>query len=221
MTEQIPSATPAVAGRRRRFDARPVLWKLALEIGPLLVFFTAYQHGGIFVATGAYMIVTVLAALVSYRREGKPPLLPLIGTALVLLFGGLTLALDARMFIVMRPTIVNGLFAAAAFYALLADRPLLRMVFGDALALSEAGWRGLTLRVALFLTFMAVLNEVVWRSFALDIWVDFKVFAVLPLDGLFVAAMRPYVRRHHAPGPSGTKRHSDCFPDRQPQRSNP
>ncbi|WP_207481191.1 septation protein A [Arenibaculum pallidiluteum] len=204
MTQPIATAAhSAAAPRRHRFAVGPVLWKLALEIGPLLVFFTAYQHAGIFAATGAYMGVTLLAALISYRREGKLPLLPLIGTVLVLVFGGLTLALDAQMFILIRPTIVNGLFASAAFYAVATGRPLMQMVFGDALSLTPSGWRGLTLRVALFLTFMAVLNEAVWRSFPLDAWVNFKVFAVLPLDAVFVAAMWPYVRRHHLPEATG------------------
>lgn len=192
----LPVDAPPVAATRR-LDVRAVLWKLALEIGPLLVFFTAYQQAGIFVATGIYMAITLLVAAISWRREGKLPLLPLVGTVLVLSLGGMTLALDDETFIVVRPTIVNLLFAGALMFGMLTGRPLLRMVFGDAMALSERGWRGLTIRVMLFLVFMAALNEVVWRGFPLDVWVTFKVFAVLPLDAAFVAAMWPYVRRHH------------------------
>lgn len=194
-----PAAAAPVAAARHRIDVRAVLWKLALEIGPLLVFFTAYQQAGIFAATGIYMAITLLVAAVSWRREGKLPLLPLVGTVLVLALGGLTLALDDETFIVVRPTIVNLLFAGALLFGSLTGRPLLKMVFGDAMALTERGWSGLTLRVMLFLVFMAALNEIVWRGFPLDVWVSFKVFAVLPLDAAFVAAMWPYVRRHHRP----------------------
>ncbi len=201
MTETYPDALPAQAapasGRRRRIDVKAVIWKLALELGPLMVFFLSYQQAGIFAATGIYMAITVAVALLSWKREGKLPLLPLVGTVLVLALGALTLALDDETFILVRPTIVNLLFAGALLFGLLAGRPLLKMAFGDALQLTEAGWRGLAVRVMLFLVFMAALNEVVWRNFPLDAWVNFKVFAVLPLDAVFVAAMWPYVRRHH------------------------
>jgi intracellular septation protein len=199
MTETISAAGPALRPARRRIDVKAVLWKLALELGPLTVFFASYQQAGIFAATAIYMGVTLLVALVSWWREGRLPVLPLVGTVLVLVMGALTLALDDETFIVMRPTLVNLLFAGALLFGMLTRRPLLRIVFGESLALTERGWHGLTLRVFLFLLFMAALNEAIWRTCPLDVWVDFKVFAVLPLDAAFVACMWPYVRRNHPP----------------------
>ena len=122
--------------------------------------------------------------------------MPLITGVFVLVFGGLTLWLQDDHFIKIKPTIVNGLFAAILFGGLLSGRLFLKIVFGDVMHLSEEGWRVLTLRWALFFVFLAFLNELVWRSFSTDTWVTFKVFGIMPITFVFALAQIGLLKKH-------------------------
>jgi intracellular septation protein len=113
-----------------------------------------------------------------------------------LVFGGLTLWLQDEQFIKIKPTLVNALFAGALFTGLLAGRSLLKIVFGEVFRLTDEGWRKLTFRWACFFTFLAVLNEVVWRSFSTDVWVSFKVFGIMPLTMIFAIAQMGLLKQH-------------------------
>ena len=172
------------------------LIKIALEAGPLAVFFFANGRFGLFPATGIFMGAVLLALLISYRLERRIPILPLVSGAFVLVFGGLTLALNDELFIKLKPTIVNGLFAAILFGGLLAGRSLLRPLLGTMLDMNEAGWRRLTFAWACFFVLLAALNEYVWRSFSTDTWISFKLFGIMPLTLVFSAAAIFSVRRH-------------------------
>lgn len=172
------------------------LFKLAIDIGPLLIFFGAYARGGIMAATAAFMIATVAALAVSYATVRRIPLIPLVTGAIVLVFGGLTLIFANDVFIKLKPTMVNGLLAAALFGGLLFRQPLLKPLFEMAFQLDEPGWRRLTWRWACFFLAMAALNEIVWRNFSTDTWVSFKVFGLLPLTFAFSLAQIPLIRRH-------------------------
>lgn len=173
--------------------------KLTVEAGPLILFFAANAWGGIFVATGVFMIAIIAALAVSWTFERKLPAVPLFTAGIVLVFGGLTLWLADETFIKLKPTILNGMFAAALLGGLLAGRSLLKPLFGPVFRLDEAGWRALTGRWALFFAAMAVLNEVVWRSVSTDMWVNIKVFGYLPLTFLFAIAQTPLIQRHTLP----------------------
>ena len=108
--------------------------------------------------------------------------MPLVSGVFVVAFGGLTLYLQDDTFIKVKPTIVNLLFAAILFGGLVADRPLLRHLFGGEFKLSDEGWRKLTFRWASFFVALAILNEFVWRTMSTDHWVTFKVFGILTID---------------------------------------
>ena len=172
------------------------LVKLAIEAGPLLVFFIANAKAGIFVATGAFMVAIVVALGASWLLERKLPMLPLVTAGFVLVFGGLTLALQDDLFIKLKPTIVNTLFAATLFGGLIAGKPLLKPLLGAALELTDEGWRKLTWRWAWFFVALALLNEAVWRSLSTDAWVAFKVFGIMPLTFLFLLSQLPLIRSH-------------------------
>ncbi|WP_119419333.1 septation protein A [Desertibaculum subflavum] len=172
------------------------LVKLAIETGPLLVFFVTNARFGIFAATGAFMVAIVAALAASYAIERKLPTLPLVTAFFVLVFGGLTLMLQDELFIKLKPTIVNTLFAAILAGGMLFDRPLLKPLMGAVLPLDDQGWRILTWRWAGFFLLLAVLNEVVWRTQTTDTWVSFKVFGVMPLTIVFMLAQVPLLRRH-------------------------
>ncbi|HET9132269.1 MAG TPA: septation protein A [Terriglobia bacterium] len=178
-----------------QFD-RKQLVKLVVEFGPLLVFFFANSHYGIYTGTGAFMVATVISLIASQILLGRIAIMPLITSVFVLVFGGLTLWLQDDHFIKMKPTIVNALFASILFGGLLTNRVFLKIVFGDVMKLSEEGWRLLTLRWAVFFVFLAVLNEVMWRGFSTDTWVAFKVFGIMPITFVFALAQIGLLKKY-------------------------
>ena len=175
----------------------PVL-KLALELGPLVVFFVANSRGGLFVGTGAFMAATVIALAVSWALTRRIPIMPLVSGAVVLVFGGLTLALQDELFIKLKPTIVNLLFAGALFGGVAFGKPLLAIVFDQAFDLTHEGWMKLSTRWAWFFVFLAALNEVVWRTQTTDFWVAFKVWGIMPITMIFALAQAPLLQRYSA-----------------------
>ena len=177
-------------------DLRGQLLKLLVEVGPLVVFFVMNARAGIFWGTGGFMVAIVISLIASRILFGRVPVMPLVTGVFVLVFGGLTLWLQDEQFIKIKPTLVNALFAGALFTGLLAGRSLLKIVFGEVFRLTDEGWRKLTLRWAFFFTFLAVLNEVVWRSFSTDVWVSFKVFGIMPLTMIFAIAQMGLLKQH-------------------------
>ncbi|MFA7305777.1 MAG: septation protein A [Hyphomicrobium sp.] len=174
-----------VAAENTQVFDRKQLIKLVVEFGPLLVFFVTNSRFGIYTGTGAFMVATVISLIASWTLLGRIAVMPLITSVFVLVFGGLTLWLQDDHFIKIKPTIVNGLFAAILIGGLATGRLFLKIVFGEVMRLSEDGWRILTLRWALFFVFLAVLNEVMWRFFSTDTWVAFKVFGIMPITFVF------------------------------------
>ncbi|WP_414464310.1 septation protein A [Hyphomicrobium sp. DY-1] len=181
---------------------RKQLIKFIVELGPLLVFFFVNSHYGIFAGTAAFMVATVVALVASRVFLGRIATMPLVTGVFVLVFGGLTLYLQDDHFIKMKPTIVNGLFAAILAGGLLFDRLFLKIVFGDVMRLTREGWRILTIRWALFFVVLAVLNEVMWRLFSTDTWVTFKVFGIMPLTFVFALAQIGVLKRYEDTTPN-------------------
>lgn len=172
------------------------LIKLALDLGPLIVFFAAFSYFGIFVATGAFMAAVLAALAAGYVRERRLPPMPLFTAVLVVIFGGLTLYLKNETFIKMKPTVLYGLIGFLLLGGLGFDRLFIKYAFAQAFDLSEEGWRKLTWRWGLFALALAGLNEFVWRNFATVVWVDFKVWAIMPLIFLFALAQTPLLLKH-------------------------
>jgi intracellular septation protein len=173
--------------------------KLALDLGPLIVFFVANARYGIFAATGTFMVAIVIALAVSYALTRHLPIMPLVTAIIVLVFGGLTLILHDELFIKVKPTIIYVLFGGVLIGGLAFGKPLLGIVFDSVFNLTEEGWRKLTWRWAIFFLALAVLNEIVWRTQTTDVWVGFKVFGVVPLTFLFGALQYPLLTRYAAP----------------------
>ena len=176
--------------------APSVLLKLAIELGPLLVFFGTNAAAGIYAGTAAFMVATVVSLLVAWFSYHKLPIMPIVSGVIVLVFGGLTLYLRDETFIKLKPTIVYTMFAGLLVAGLLWKKPMLALLFGPVFTLTEEGWRKLTVRWALFFAVMAVLNELVWRNVSTDAWVSFKAFGFLPLTFLFAIAQVPLMQRH-------------------------
>jgi intracellular septation protein len=174
------------------------LLKLALDFGPLILFFFANSRYGIFVATATFIVAVLAALAVSYVLTRQLPIMPVITAIIVVVFGGLTLILHNDVFIKIKPTILYALFGAVLLGGLFFGKSLLGVVFDSLFQLTEEGWRKLTLRWALFFFALAALNEIVWRNTSTDVWVDFKVFGVLPLTFLFGALQFRLLKKYAA-----------------------
>ena len=179
--------------------------KIAIELGPLVVFFAAYSMRGLMIATAAFMVAITISLGLSVWIERRVPLMPMVTAGVVMVVGGLTLILADETFIKMKPTIINGLFAGALFVGLAMDRAFLKILFGTVMKLDERGWKKLSLRWALFFTFVAVLNEIVWRNVDTDLWINFKVFGILPITLVFALAQTPLIHRHSLDGAAAEK----------------
>jgi len=176
------------------------LLKLALDLGPLLIFFVANTVFGIFTATGVFMVVMLIAIAVGIAIERKVSPIPLVTATLVLVFGGLTLWLDNDIFIKIKPTILYAIFAAVLLGGLAYSRLFIKLLLGQTLRLPEMAWRALTWRWALFFIMLAILNEIVWRHVSTNMWVVFKVWGVFPLTLIFAMAQTPFIARHQIEG---------------------
>ena len=172
------------------------IYKLLIDIGPLAVFFIFYTRSGLQASILPLMIATVIAVLFSYILEKKIPIMPTVGAGIVLIFGGLTIYFDNEVFIKMKPTIINLIFAIILYGGMLVKKPLLKILLGTALRLEEEGWRTLTYRWVGFFIALAILNEIVWRTQTTDIWVNFKVFGILPITFIFTMTQFPLIKKH-------------------------
>src|ERR1700742_3064889 len=173
------------------------LFKLATELGPLIVFFIANAKFHLFVATAAFMVAIVAAMIASYVVTRHVPVMALVTGVIVLVFGTLTLVLHDETFIKVKPTIIYGLFALVLGGGLLFGRSFIAIMFDQMFNLTPQGWRSLTLRWAVFFLGMAILNEVIWRTQTTNFWVAFKAFGVIPLTMIFGIIQMPLIKRYH------------------------
>lgn len=182
--------------------------KLALEMGPLVIFFLVNSYGDrwfgiaatqrLFLATGVFIVAVLVSLAVTWSLVRKLPVMPLVSAVVVTVFGGLTLVLHDELFIKLKPTIVNTLFGLALLWGVLTGRNLLKIVLDSVFDLTEEGWRRLTWRWSLFFFVLAAINEVVWRTQTTDFWVAFKVWGIMPLTMAFALAQMPLIMRHDA-----------------------
>jgi intracellular septation protein len=190
-----PSYTARIMTATKKPQLNPFL-KLALDLGPLALFFFANTRYGIFVATATFMVAVLAALAVSFAMTRQLPIMPVVTAIIVVVFGGLTLILHDATFIKVKPTIIYALFGAILIGGLIFKKPLLGVVFDSMFELTDEGWRKLTLRWAFFFLVLAVLNEIVWRNTSTNVWVDFKVFGVTPLTLIFGALQVPLLKRY-------------------------
>ena len=172
------------------------IFKLLIDIGPLAVFFVFYTRSDLKTAILPFMIATIIAVLFSYIVEKKIPLMPTFGAIIILIFGGLTIYFDNETFFKMKPTIINLLFAGILYGGIVLNKSLLRYLLGAALKLQDEGWDILTKRWIGFFIALAILNEIIWRTQTTDIWVNFKVFGILPITFIFTLTQFSTIKKY-------------------------
>jgi intracellular septation protein A len=173
--------------------------KFATDFGPLLAFFIIYYKNDkdLVSAIPALIIATLIAICVIYMLEKRIPILPLMGAVLVCLFGGLTIFFDNPIFIYLKPTIINLIFAFALFFGkVVLNKNFLKKLFESSIKLEEAGWDKLIIRWVGFFIFLAMLNEAVWRTQTEEFWINFKVWGILPITFVFTAFQLPLIQKY-------------------------
>ncbi len=170
--------------------------KLLIELGPLVAFFAANWLGGIFWGTGVFMAATAVSLAISWALTRKLAMVPLVSAVFVAVFGALTLWLHSDLFIKVKVTLVNVLFGAVLLGGAAMGRSYLKLIMGEAVKLQEKAWLTLSIRWGIFFLALAALNEIVWRNFPTDQWVNFKVFGLLPITLVFALANAPYMAKH-------------------------
>ena len=175
------------------------LLKFITDFGPLLIFFTVYYKSGnnLSVAIPPLIVATLIAVLISYIVEKKIPYLPLIGGIIISIFGGLTLYFNNPVFLYMKPTIINLIFALILYTGKnFFNKDFLKYFLKNAFQINDIGWSKLNNRWTLFFIFLALINELVWRTQTEIFWVNFKVWGMLPLTFVFTASQLPLINKH-------------------------
>ena len=170
--------------------------KLIVDIGPLAVFFIFYTRTDLQTAILPFMIAIIIAVIVSYIVEKKIPIMPTVGAGIILVFGGMSLYFNNDIFFKMKPTIINLLFAATLLIGQYINKPFLKYLLGGTLKLQEQGWNIITKRWISFFIALAILNEIIWRTQSTDIWVNFKVFGILPLTFIFTLTQFTIIKKY-------------------------
>tara|TARA_B100000686_G_C16484476_1_gene808846 strand:- start:223 stop:774 length:552 start_codon:yes stop_codon:yes gene_type:complete len=177
---------------------RPII-KFVADFGPLLIFFVIYfnNENDLKVAIPPFIVATLVALMAVYFLEKRIPIIPLISGVLITFFGGLTLYFDNKVFFYMKPTIINLLFALVLFFGkYFTQKPLLKIFFQNAFNLEDEGWKKLNNRWIIFFIFVAILNEIVWRTQSEAFWVNFKVWGLLPISFIFAASQFPLITKY-------------------------
>ena len=173
--------------------------KFITDFGPLLIFFIFYYQSGhdLRVAIPPLIIATLISLSVIYLLERKIPFIPLTSGIIITFFGGLTLYFDNPIFIYMKPTVVNILFALVLIFGkFFSKEPLLKKLFKNSFKLLDEGWKKFNDRWILFFIFLAILNEIVWRTRSEEFWVNFKVWGLMPISFIFAAFQVPLIKKY-------------------------
>lgn len=170
--------------------------KLLLEFGPIVVFFATYKQADIFVATLWMVVVTVVSLIFSYLIDKRISMPLLISGSILLVSGSVTLLSGDAMYIKMKPTIVYMIFAFILLVGVLQEKPFIKAILSHAFAMEDKHWLVLGKRFAGYFFMMAAVNELVWRNFSEDFWVNFKVFGAVPITMIFIALQIPFLKKH-------------------------
>ena len=165
---------------------------------PLLIFFVIYFKYGqdLMLAIPPFIVATLVALAIVYFKEKKISMIPLMGGIVITLFGGLALYFDNKIFFYMKPTILSLILAGVLYFGkVFTKKSLVKILFQNTLDLKDEAWQKLNNRWIYFFIFLAILNEIVWRTQSEAFWVNFKVWGLLPISFLFGLSQLPLMSK--------------------------
>ena len=183
--------------------------KLALELGPIVLFFAGFRYvkdktfhilgtdySGFLVMTAVFVVLIIATTALLWKLTGTLSKMQIMTLVLVIVMGGLSVWLKDERFIKMKPTLLYLAFAITLGIGLLRGESYLKLVMEEALPLQPEGWMILTRRLCAFFFGLAIANEVIWRFFSTEIWVDFKTFGLTAALFLFFMAQSKVIERY-------------------------
>ena len=183
--------------------------KSLLELGPVLAFFVGFflfkdhvftiygvEYKGFIIVTALFIPLIFLTTFLMWYLTGKIPKMQLVTLILVTIFGGMTIWFNDEQFFKMKPTILYLSFALILWVGLLRGQSYLGNLMGEAVEISQKGWQIITRRLAMFFLAMALVNEILWRSFSTELWVTFKTFGAPIAITVFFLAQFSVFNRH-------------------------
>lgn len=177
--------------------------KLLLEYGPLIAFFAAFQYfkrsnpdDAMVWAAGILAVLAAITLTYSWLKYKYLPPFLILTTVLVVFFAGLTFLTGDKRFLFMKPTIINTFFGIGVIGGIYFKKNVIKMMMGEAIELPDVKWNALAIRWGLFFFAMAILNELVWRNFSENFWVNYKVFGGLTLTLIFTLTQIPFIMKH-------------------------
>jgi len=195
----MPLIKTLFATSKMKKNSHDSLSKFLYDYLPIIIFFAVYKlskaPNPLIAATLCMIIATFITLIVAYILTRKIPMMALASGVILTVFGGLTILLKNDIFIKMKPTIINLIFAAILFYGYYKKKLFLSTLLGDKIQISNRAWHVLSLRWGMFFTFLAILNEIIWRNFPTDFWVQFKVFGMMPISILFTLSQAPFMMK--------------------------
>ncbi|MCP3680541.1 MAG: septation protein A [Gammaproteobacteria bacterium] len=171
--------------------------QIVFEILPIIIFFIIYKLSGIYIATAAAIVISLLQ-LIGYRLiKGKIDRIQLMMLGLIVVLGSATLLLHRPIFIKWKPTVVNWLFALLFLLSrFIGKKPLIKRMLGDKVTLPEVVWQRLNNSWVLFFLLVGAANLYIAYTYSTHIWVNFKLFGVLGLTLLFAVIQAIYLAKH-------------------------
>jgi intracellular septation protein len=212
-----PQSDASRAKRKRRFfpfNAEQTI-NILSEFGPLATMFIVNALYDINTGTWALILTTILAIAVMFYMFGRPPVFPLIASTVTIVFGALTIITGDPMWVQIKVTIFNAMFALFLFVGLWFNHNFFEYVFGKTFHYTKQGWNTFTRSFAWFFVMTAILNEVVRLTFhdtqvynvfghemsGVNIWIVFKIAIIMPMSGLYAWLLTRWMQRHHLPIP--------------------
>ena len=172
--------------------------KQLFEFFPLIVFFVVYYKSDkdLYLSITAVIIATLISLVALYIKERKISTMMLVSTIILIVFGGLSIFLKNDIFFKMKPTIINALFAIILIGSTFLNKPVLKLLLNSSMKLTDQGWSLMNKLWSGFFIFLALLNEIVWRTQTTDVWVNFKVFGIMGITIVFTIVQIPILKRH-------------------------
>jgi len=172
--------------------------KQLFEFFPLIVFFAVYYKSDkdLYISIAAVIVATLISLIGLYIKERKISTMMLVSTVILVIFGGLSLFFKNEIFFKMKPTIINALFAIALIISTYLNKPILKMMLNSSINLKDQGWTMLNKMWTGYFIFLAVLNEIVWRNYPTDVWVNFKVFGIMGVTIAFTIVQIPLLKKY-------------------------